>query len=49
MKGAKTPLLSIVSDEVLSLIKEGDKKWEEMVPRRVTQIIKEKKMFSIRI
>ena len=49
IEGAKTSWLSIISDEVLSLIKRGDKRWEEMVPRRVTQIIKEKQMFGIRM
>jgi hypothetical protein len=49
MKGAKTRLLSIVSDEVLTLIKAGDPKWEQMVPRRVSQIIKKKHMFNVHI
>ena len=47
IKGAKTQWLSIVSDEVLTLLKAGDPKWEQMVPRRVCQIIKEKKMFNV--
>ena len=47
IKGAKTQWLTIVSDEVLTLLKTGNPKWEEMVPRRVCQIIKDKKMFNV--
>ena len=35
MKGAKTRLLSIVSDEVLTLLKTGNPKWEDFFPLSV--------------
>ena len=47
LKGANTKLLYILSDDVLKLIKDGNPAWELMVPRRVSQIIKNKKMFDL--
>ena len=38
--------LNIFSREALKMIKEGKKGWEEMVPKKAEQIIKEKSLFG---
>ena len=40
--------LDIVSDEVLNMIRNGIKGWEQMVPEKVSQAIKEKDLFDYR-
>ena len=40
--------LSIFSREVLKMIKDGDLKWEKMVPEMARKIIKDKKLFGYR-
>jgi hypothetical protein len=38
---------SIWSRKVLKMIQEGDSNWEKMVPKIVTKVVKEKKLFGI--
>jgi len=38
--------LHIISDDALQFIKEGNGKWEQMVPKSVVGIIKEKRLFG---
>jgi len=40
--------INIISDNVLTMIKEGNPDWENMVPPRVARTIKQKKMFNYR-
>ncbi len=40
--------IDIISDNVLSMIREGIPGWEEMVPSKIAKSIKEKKMFNYR-
>jgi hypothetical protein len=47
--GANTKLLSIISDNVLDMIKSGSSEWERMVPLRVRDIIKKENMFNLPI
>ncbi len=43
---AKVENLHIISDNVLKLIESGSKEWEEMVPNRVAEAIKENHLFN---
>ena len=38
--------LKIFSREVLKLINSGDSKWEDMLPKGVSRLIKEQKLFG---
>jgi hypothetical protein len=44
--GYDKSLLDIYSGTVLEMIKNKDKGWEEMLPKKVTSLIKEKKLFG---
>jgi hypothetical protein len=46
IKDARLEYLSIISDNVLEMIKNGEEGWEIMVPESVAAAIKEKKLFS---
>jgi hypothetical protein len=46
LKGAKKDLLNIISDSVLSMIKNDEEGWEKLVPRRAVELIKEDHMFG---
>ena len=46
LKDVKKEHLSIISNEVLEMIKKEDKKWECMVPKRVVAMIKKNHMFN---
>jgi hypothetical protein len=46
IRGFDESLLSTRTPEVLSRIQSGDPSWEEMVPAKVAEIIKEKKLFG---
>ena len=46
MKRCNTGLLSIFSDDVLEMIKEGQDGWEKMVPNKVAKTIKNNGMFG---
>jgi hypothetical protein len=46
IKEVRLEYLSIISDNVLEMIKKGEKGWEIMVPELVAVAIKEKKLFS---
>jgi hypothetical protein len=46
IKDARLEYLSIISDNVLNMIKNGVEGWEIMVPEPVAAAIKEKKLFS---
>jgi hypothetical protein len=46
IRGFDESLLSTKTPEVLSRIQAGDLSWEEMVPPKVAEIIKEKKLFG---
>lgn len=46
IKGANIDNLHIVSDNVLAMIKSGEQGWEKMVPRKVSEAIKEKCLFD---
>lgn len=43
---ANREIMHIFSDDVLKMIKEGDSRWEGMVPESVCNVIKEKKLFK---
>ena len=43
---SNTKNLSIISDHVLTMIKEGDPSWESCVPHKVARAIKEKMLFD---
>jgi len=45
---AKKEWLSISSNEVLRLMREGDPLWETMVPKHVIQIVKERCLFDVK-
>jgi len=44
--GFDKKLLDIYSIKVLKMIKEDQKGWEKMLPKKVTSLIKEKKLFG---
>ena len=44
--GANQAILDIVSDDVLVKIKNDDPAWEDMVPRKVVQAIRENRLFD---
>jgi nicotinic acid mononucleotide adenylyltransferase len=44
--GFDKTLLDIYSVKVLKMIKEDQKGWEKMLPKKVTSLIKEKKLFG---
>src|SRR5262245_2857923 len=46
LRGIDESCLSIFSRDVLAKIRAGDASWEAMVPPRVAQIIKERKLFA---
>lgn len=46
VQGAKHEFLHIISDNVLKLIESGDETWEEMVPKKVVNAIKENHLFN---
>jgi hypothetical protein len=46
IRGYDESLLSIHTPEILSRIRAGDPSWEEMVPPKVAEIIKDKKLFG---
>ena len=46
IKTADRSLLHIISDNVLKMIQNGDGEWEEMVPKKVCQAIKEQRLFD---
>ena len=46
IRGYDERLLSMHTPEVLSRIHRGDPSWEEMVPPKVAEIIKVKKLFG---
>jgi hypothetical protein len=46
IQGAHMDYLSIISDNVLALIKEGKEGWEEQIPRLVVTAIKDKCLFG---
>ncbi len=46
IRGYDESLLSMHTPEVLSRIRAGDPSWEEMVPPKVAEIVKEKKLFG---
>ena len=46
IKDADTDLLHIFSDKVISCIKQGKQGWEEMVPKIVSDVIKEHGLFG---
>jgi len=48
IRGYDESLLSTQTPEVLSRIRAGDPSWEEMVPTKVAEIIKDKKLFGFR-
>ncbi len=48
IRGYDESLLSTQTPEVLSRIRAGDPSWEEMVPPKVAEIIKDKKLFGFR-
>jgi len=48
IRGYDESLLSTHTPEVLSRIRAGDPSWEEMVPPKVAEIIKDKKLFGFR-
>jgi len=47
IRGYDEKLLSMHTPEVLSRIRRGDPSWEEVVPDRVAEIIKAKKLFGL--
>ena len=47
IKGASTENLHIVSDDILSMIKNDDSGWEKYVPRKVMEIIKKEHLFGL--
>jgi len=47
LQNVKTEKLNYFSHDVLRKIKEGDENWETMVPKYVSNVIKEKKLFGI--
>src|SRR6266851_3289301 len=48
IRGYDESLLSMHTPEVLSRIREGDPSWEAMVPPKVAEIIRTKKLFGLR-
>ena len=46
VKEANMSYLSILSDKVIQMIKEGEKGWETMVPDPVANAITKKKLFG---
>jgi hypothetical protein len=48
IRGYDESLLSMHTPEVLSRIREGDPSWEAMVPPKVAEIIRAKKLFGFR-
>ncbi|MEL7003760.1 MAG: TonB-dependent receptor, partial [Bacteroidota bacterium] len=46
IKGANVDNLHIISDNVLAMIKSGQLGWEKMVPRKVAEAIKNKRLFD---
>ena len=46
IKGVDEKNLHIISDNVLTMIKKGEKGWEKFVPNRVTDAIKNNKLFD---
>jgi len=46
VKNADTKNLHIISDQVLEMIKTGEEGWEQMVPRKVSEAIKDKCLFD---
>ena len=46
MNSVKQEYLKIHSDKVLEQIQAGDNKWENLVPNKVVNIIKEKGLFN---
>jgi len=46
VENADTSNLHIISDNVLDMIKNGEEGWERMVPRKVSEAIKEKCLFD---
>jgi nicotinic acid mononucleotide adenylyltransferase len=41
-------LLDIYSQKVLQMIKNNEEGWEKMIPKKVTKLIKEKKLFGFK-
>jgi hypothetical protein len=48
IRGYDESLLSTHTPDALSRIREGDLSWEEMVPPKVAEIIRGKKLFGFR-
>lgn len=48
IEGYRPEYLKIKAPEVLTMIREGNAKWEECVPEAVAQVIKERKLFGYR-
>ncbi len=46
IKGFNPDILHIFSKQVLQMLKEGDKEWEEMVPKKVAIMIKDNFLFG---
>ncbi|MCZ6745255.1 MAG: hypothetical protein O7D31_11360 [Alphaproteobacteria bacterium] len=46
IKTADRRLLHIVSDNVLNMIQNGEPGWEDMVPKKVSQAIKDERLFN---
>ena len=46
IEGAHVDNLSIISDHVLYMIRTGEPGWEDMVPKMVSKVVKEKQLFG---